>query len=396
MIRTLECCVRLSSNRVVFIAAALLFVSCFSAMNVLRDRLSPPSEKPSVFREAMRNVTKAARLDTASGSSHMSATQHPRLLLRYVKEKPFPHNKSASHLSGEKYISDLASILARFHSRVAVRARRVVNAHSFNYINNVPDACTGKTVETLLGVPSRVDSFTQRQAIRETWGQFSTVDTNKVVLLFFLGSTRDKNIQEKVAVEAQKHGDIVQETFIDSYRNLSLKSVALVRWVSLYCPDSTFVLKADDDMYINVPRLLSRLRAQFDKGPLFMMGTLHLNSRPFRTKGHKWFMPPSEYRQKLYPNYLSGTAYAMTTTAALRLYVESFYVRPLFLEDVYLTGILADKASVPRISDMEFSAQKIEPTGCKFKTHISGHHNTPEEIRKIHAELFDPDLRCKK
>ena len=195
--------------------------------------------------------------------------------------------------------------------------------------------------------------------------------------------------------EVKTHGDVVQESFIDTYNNLSLKTVALVRWASHYCQDSTFVVKADDDMYINVPRLLAKLRSQLDKGPLFIIGFLHPDSRPFRTKGHKWYVPPSEFRHKKYPNYVSGTAYAMTTTAAMRLYVESFYVRLLYLEDVYLTGILADKASVPRVSESEFSAHKYDPTGCNFKYRISGHRNSPEDMRKIHAELFDPDLRCK-
>ena len=199
-----------------------------------------------------------------------------------------------------------------------------------------------------------------------------------------------------MAAEAQKNGDIVQETFIDSYRNLSLKSVALVRWISLYCPDSTFVLKADDDMYINVPRLLSRLRAQFDKGPLFIMGFLLKEIRPIRTEKHKWYLSTKVYPEPTFPNYVCGTAYAMTTTAALRLYVESFYVRPLFLEDVYLTGILADKASVPRISESTFSPIKIKATGCTYKTRISGHRNSPTDMRKIHAELFDPNLKCEK
>ncbi|RUS72644.1 hypothetical protein EGW08_019582 [Elysia chlorotica] len=391
--RKLECCGRISSPRAALLTAALLAVAVLSAMNALREGPKPPAEKASVFREVMRNASREARLDASSSArGYMSATPHAGSPPERARQKV----SLAGSPTGDDPTPALADILARFKSRVAVRSRRVLNPHNFGYVHNVPEACTGRAVELMVGVPSRIESFTQRETIRETWGQFSTDANNKAVLLFFLGSSTDKITQQKVSEESQKHGDIVQETFIDAYRNLSLKTVALVKWVSLYCPNSTFVLKADDDMYINVPRLLAKLRSQFDKGPLFIIGMLHPDSRPFRTKGHKWFMPPNEYRQKKYPNYVSGTSYAMTTTAAMRLYVESFYVRPLFLEDVYLTGILADKASVPRISESEFSAQKVEPTGCNFKPRISGHRNSPEDIRKIHAELFDPDLRCEK
>ncbi|GFS15001.1 beta-1,3-galactosyltransferase 1-like [Elysia marginata] len=383
--RKFECCARLSSPRNALLAIAILSVAVYSTMTALRTGSAAPAKKLTVLREVFRNVSR-----TASAPRHVSASP--------VADAKAQRSSQNGSVSDGKDSPVLEAILARFKSRVAtaVHSRRVVNTHPFGYIHNAPEACTSRSIEIMFGVPSRIDSFTQRHTIRQTWGQYAADPNNKAVLLFFLGRTRDKGIQERVKSEAQKHGDIVQETFIDAYRNLSLKSIALVKWASLYCQESTFVLKADDDMYINVHRLLSKLRTQFEKGPLFIMGTLHPDSKPFRTKGHKWFMPPSEYRQKKYPNYVSGTAYAMTTTAAMRLYVESFYVRSLFLEDVYLTGILADKASVPRVSESEFSAQKIDPTGCNFKGRISGHRNSPEEIRKIHVELFDPDLRCKK
>ncbi|GFO10808.1 beta-1,3-galactosyltransferase 1-like [Plakobranchus ocellatus] len=354
------------------------------------DSIEIPKRR-SVYREAMRNISRFTKMDAASLAASAvtsSAESQPELKSSLLdrREHPSAVNSSA------RQSPPVESILNTFHAKVAARERKIVNPHDYDYIHNVPGACADRPVELLVGVPSRVDSFQHRQTIRQTWGQFASDPINKAVLLFFLGSTLDKELQQRVRIEARKHGDIVQESFIDSYKNLSLKSVALVRWASLYCPDSTFVVKADDDMYINVPRLLSKLRAQFDKGPLFLIGIVHPDSKPFRDKGHKWFVAPSEYRHKKYPNYVSGTAYAMTTSAAMRLFVESLYVRPLYLEDVYVTGILADKASVPRISETEFSAQKFDPTGCNFKGRISGHRNTPDDIMKIHRELFDPDL----
>ncbi|CAG5118151.1 unnamed protein product [Candidula unifasciata] len=273
-------------------------------------------------------------------------------------------------------------ILGLFRKKVALHGRSLINPHNFKYIHNVPNACIGRNIELIAGIPT------------QTWGQYGSVPANNAVVLFFLGSKEDEALQEKINFEALKYGDIVQEHFIDSYRNLSLKTVAIMKWVSIYCADSTFVLKADDDMYINIPRLVMRLREQLKRGPVFILGAVHYNTEPFRDQKNKWFVTFDEYPANMFPNYMSGTAYAMTSTAAIRLYVESLYVRNLFLEDVYLTGIVADKAAVPRVKEADFTWGKFDPEGCNFKNKISGHKNSPEEIRKIHRELFDPNLRC--
>jgi hypothetical protein len=45
---------------------------------------------------------------------------------------------------------------------------------------------------------------------------------------FFLGQTKDDSIRKRIDEESQKHGDIVQIEIDDSYRNLTLKSIAVL------------------------------------------------------------------------------------------------------------------------------------------------------------------------
>lgn len=324
-------------------------------------------------------------IEKTKSSDNFSKSANIAINIRNWHKEYFPDNHAVRRVS---------TILSIFRKKVALNDRRVINPHDFKYIHNVANACIGRTIELVVGIPTRADSFEARQAIRETWGQYGSVPTNNAVVLFFLGSKEEQNLQEKINSEALKYKDIVQENFIDSYRNLSLKTVALMRWVSIYCADSAFVLKADDDMYINIPRLVMKLREQRKRGPMFILGAVHYNTEPFRDQKNKWFVTFDEYPSNMFPNYMSGTAYAMTSTAAIRLYVESLYVKNLFLEDVYLTGIVADKAAVPRVKEADFTWGKFDPEGCNFKDKISGHKNSPEEIRKIHRELFDPNLRC--
>lgn len=60
---------------------------------------------------------------------------------------------------------------------------------------------------------------------------------------FLLGLPNDpksnnSNLQLKIEEEVAKYGDIIQENFIDSYNNLTLKSIMMLKWVTHHCNDS--------------------------------------------------------------------------------------------------------------------------------------------------------------
>ena len=52
--------------------------------------------------------------------------------------------------------------------------------------------------------------------------------------------------------ENVQHADIVQGNFVDSYRNLSYKATMGNLWVSEFCEQAEFVVKTDDDMFIDL------------------------------------------------------------------------------------------------------------------------------------------------
>ncbi|NWI21742.1 B3GT4 galactosyltransferase, partial [Crypturellus soui] len=61
--------------------------------------------------------------------------------------------------------------------------------------------------------------------------------------------------------EAAAHGDLLQGPFADTYRNLTRKTLLLLAWAAARCPGARYVLKADDDVYVNVPALLAHVAA---------------------------------------------------------------------------------------------------------------------------------------
>lgn len=76
----------------------------------------------------------------------------------------------------------------------------------------------------------------------------------------------------QIAEESRTYGDIIQEDFVDSYLNLTLKSVMALKWADQYCSDLRYFMKADDDIFINVPRLLAFLDEQRQTTPSFVTG----------------------------------------------------------------------------------------------------------------------------
>ena len=79
------------------------------------------------------------------------------------------------------------------------------------------------------------------------------VQAGEIILVFFIGSApvaADARVQASIEKEAAVHGDILQEDYIDTYENLTLKSISMIRWVSQNCPNARYVAKIDDDNYV--------------------------------------------------------------------------------------------------------------------------------------------------
>ena len=80
-------------------------------------------------------------------------------------------------------------------------------------------------------------------------------------LIFLLGttSTPDSELEQRIAEETALHGDLVREDFLDTYQNLTLKTLAGVKWAGQFCGQAEFVMKTDDDMYVNVGEVMEYL-----------------------------------------------------------------------------------------------------------------------------------------
>ncbi|KAK3729461.1 hypothetical protein RRG08_010117 [Elysia crispata] len=301
--------------------------------------------------------------------------------------------------------------------------------------------CRGRDVELVICVSVKRDAWARREAIRLTWGSSgrsgirpavslksggwnfanSTETKGDIILIFFIGASSlmsAKDEQERVEWEAKIYGDIYQANYIDTYENLTLKSVSILKFLSSHCPDARYMAKVDDDMYLNVPLLLKELRNQTqvlteqinqskrnrtssfnllkeDRNlPAFAYGVKFDNATVIRNKTSKWYTSRRLYRGRHYPSYLSGTAYAMSVSAAVRLYEASMRLPFFWMEDIFITGLCARAADVKLVGDDRFTISKRKPTGCSFRANITGHEYSIQDVKKIHIQLQDRSLKC--
>ena len=120
--------------------------------------------------------------------------------------------------------------------------------------------------------------------------------------------------------------------------------MVLLKWYNQKCSHVPYLLKADDDVFLNTKNLYE-IVSQNTKTDL-LIGYLFCDNKPIRIKESKWYVPESVYNKDTYPLQLDGPGYLMSSSAAQKLFRAAHDV-PLFVyEDVYLTGMVAEAAGI--------------------------------------------------
>ncbi|KAL1478375.1 hypothetical protein MTO96_035057 [Rhipicephalus appendiculatus] len=186
-------------------------------------------------------------------------------------------------------------------------------------------------------------------------------------------------VRDTLREESSRHGDLVQSDFVDSYYNLSLSTVTGLRWAHENCKRYGYMVKADDDAFVNLAALRKHLASK---------------SR-LRRRGHHRL--PDE-RARL-PDFVSGFAYAVTRDAVGPLYAAA-QVAPIFpFEDVYVTGMCRERAPVvagsnaialegaPRFHNHRKKSRGKKTLCSLYGTVLAQHELTATETKSLWEDL---------
>ncbi|XP_059399579.1 beta-1,3-galactosyltransferase 1-like [Carassius carassius] len=223
----------------------------------------------------------------------------------------------------------------------------VAHPSNYHFILDEPDKCSQWDPFLVFMVPVAPHQVEARKAIRSTWGNESSVQGKAVLTLFLVGLTGGPEAQQKLEEESRQHRDLVQSNFVDSYFNLTIKTMVIMDWLATRCPRAAYAMKIDSDMYIGLENLMSLLLAPNTPRQNYITGYMMWNRPVIRNKNSKWYVSEELYPEPKYPTYLLGMGYVFSNDLSGKIVEASKKVKPFNIEDAYVGACLKQLGIAP-------------------------------------------------
>ena len=231
---------------------------------------------------------------------------------------------------------------------------------------------------------SRPEDQAKRDKLRLTTAGLTKNNSNpKFQHAFVVGVPAHTSTQQLLLEEHSKHGDIIQQSFIESYFNLTLKTLAALEWGTTFCPGAKWIMKVDDDVYVNMNLLTEVTRKKANTDTVLCKRIFMATAK--RSSGlQKFFLTVEEYPYYFFPPYCSGPMYIMSQSVA-KYIVHVSPERPfLKLEDVYLGLCLARSpysiTHMSNIDDMFHDVDSLWTMDCDQLHRYVYIHSIPLEL----------------
>ena len=241
----------------------------------------------------------------------------------------------------------------------------------------------------LILVSSAPGNFETRNLIRQTWGADSKVHVNCQWKTFFLlGQTRNQTQSVLLEKEEKSFGDIIRGDYYEDYWNQSLKIEMGFEWAASYC-NFSFLLKADDDAFVNTKDLTFLLQRASTPNKRLYMGKVQFD--PEVRRYGKFSVSYEEYSGSTYPSYCSGAGFVLSYDVVECL-VPLFDVRnPFRIDDTYV-GILVNKAGITPVHHSWFIFPDTNYDDCYYVPNTLVQHRVVGQclikLFKMHSEHF--------
>ncbi len=187
--------------------------------------------------------------------------------------------------------------------------------------------------------------------------------------------------------EAATFNDILIINFIDSYQNLTTKTLTSFSWAYSRCPHIQFYVKIDDDVFINTEKVLDLLYSNVTKYENLLIGDCPNHLGPNRDKASKYYVSRDIFHEKRWPPFCFGTTYILGNYSAANLLKVASSTPVVPLEDASM-GILARASgtvNVLRIHNWRWTIweprKHFAYTACPVTYTV--HNITPKQIEKL-------------
>ena len=137
-------------------------------------------------------------------------------------------------------------------------------------------------------------------------------------------------------------------------------------------------MKMDDDIMVDYFQFLDKLNSDYRDLDRTALGYKQIGLTPIRNPESKWYVSKAEFSPREYPDFLSGWAWVTGSRAASRIVSASTKVPFFWIDDLWVTGILAAKSDVQIKSLNTFYTVYIEHIECCIRK--SGGGASPEYL----------------
>ncbi len=187
---------------------------------------------------------------------------------------------------------------------------------------------------------------------------------------------------EEIKEEAAKFNDLVIFNFLDTYRNLTVKTLCSLHFVNV-AYDTKYVFKSDDDVFLKLTKILNFASHYRSISSNVVFGKV--SSKAQTQRSGKWALSMEEYAEEIIPDYCTGPLYGLTTGAVKALLAANKNI-PLFSIEDAAMGLLAQKSgkikliSVPMWYD-DALRRDLKTDLCS--SHFATHHVRPASMLQM-------------
>ncbi|KAJ1173248.1 hypothetical protein NDU88_005086 [Pleurodeles waltl] len=274
--------------------------------------------------------------------------------------------------------------------------------YNYRFLLNQPDKCKEEAPFLILLVVSKATDIETRHLIRATWGNETIIPGVVIKRLFLVGMEPlyTTPLQQALQEESLVFQDILQQDFVDSYRNLTVKTMMGMEWVAKYCPTASYVLKIDTDVFLNVDFLVNDLlRPKDPTRTNYFTGRILNNTGPIRNKAYKkWYIPKEFYPGDKYPPYCAGPSYLFSGDVATKIYNVAQLIPAFPMEDTFVGLCLHHLGiQITKPPNAVFHGYGMTFDRCEFYKLACVHPFSHKELLKVWPNFLPKnDTTCQK
>lgn len=278
-------------------------------------------------------------------------------------------------------------------------------------------------------IKSRAINSKRRELMRRTWNGVCHMNGWNFKAVYLIGRTDSEHVTNLLLEEQARYSDLLQYDGPDDYVNMPLKVLAGMEWASRNLPPNVHYGSADDDFLVDVGRFTAyyasvtantsaerqifirnqtadprRVKAErwrpcapgtpgcmerpltnrtdLDPVPIMCLFRRGDREQVNRKKGSKWFVSRKVYALDEYPRYCHGGMYLMPLLLSNILLHASHTAPILRLDDVWLTGILRERAGIP-----DYMVADLEPLALHY-----GPRERRQDLYKVMEHDWAPML----